>query len=472
MSDATLEEQELLHRIDWLIRLRWLAVLGLVITTYFANRIFKISLPVHLIYLMAIIIAIYNLIFFIYSKKAILKRISSMGIKAANRFANIQISVDILALCILIHLSGGVENPFTFYFIFHVIIASMLLTTKATYFQATFAIFIFSLNVLLEYYGILPHHYLEGFIPFELYKSIKYNFGFLFVFSSTLYISVYMATSITRKLRERHKEIICLKEHLEKKTKELEEVNEDLRKLDRLKTEFVSMASHELRGPLSSIQSLLKVILEGMVGEVSGKQRELIERVERRVLGLIVLINDLLDFSRIRIGKIVQEQEPLQLAEILQKIILLSEQKAKEKNINLKSDISQQLPLIQADKDNMEQVFTNLIDNAIRYTLQGEVCVNAYYSENYVIVEVSDTGIGIKEEDISKIFETFYRADNAKELVKIGTGLGLSIVKQIIDVHSGKIEVESKEGCGTKFKIYLPIFHKEVKDDESKLEWI
>lgn len=457
MQDGTLEEQELLQRINWFIKLRWVAVVGVIFATFFANRFLKISFPAHLVYLTAGMIAFYNLIFLIYSKKVILKRISSVGIKAAIRFANVQISVDILALILLIHLSGGIENPFTFYFIFHMIIASILLSTRATYFQATLVIFLFSLTTLLEYLKILPHHHLEGFIPFELCKSIKYNLGFLFVFSSTLYISIYIATSITGKLRRRQKEIICLKEHLEEKTKELEEVNEDLKKLDRLKTEFVSMASHELRGPLSSIQSLLKVILEGMVGEISEKQRELIERVERRVLSLIVLINDLLDFSRIRIGRIVQQQEPLQLTEILQKIISLSEQKAKEKNITLNCNIPSQLPLIQADKVNMEQVFTNLIDNSIIYTPQGNVSLKAYHNNEWVVVEIVDTGIGIKEDDVLKIFDAFYRADNAREIAKIGTGLGLSIVKQIIDAHSGKIEVESKIGVGTKFKVYLPI---------------
>jgi signal transduction histidine kinase len=457
MSNLTLEEQELIYRIDWLIRLRWLAVIGVIFTVYFVNNLLKISLQVNLIYLIAIFIAIYNLIFFIYSKKAILKRISSIGIKAANRFANIQISVDLLALCVLIHFSGGVENPFIFYFIFHMIIASMLLTSLATYIQAIFATFIFTLNVLLEYYGILSHYHLENFVPPDLWKNFNYNLGVLFVFTSTLYISVYFAVSIMNRLRERHKKILSLTEKLEKKTRELEEVNEDLKKLDRLKTEFVSMASHELRGPLSSIQSLLKVILEGMVGEINEKQRELIERVENRVMALIALINDLLDFSRIRIGRIVQEQKPIQIGEILQKIISLSEEKAKEKNINLKFNISQQLPLIKADRDNMEQLFTNLIDNAIRYTLEGgEVNVSAYSGDDYVIVEISDTGIGIKEEDIPKIFETFYRADNARELQKIGTGLGLSIVKQIVEVHGGEIEVKSKIGEGSTFKVFLP----------------
>jgi len=231
-----------------------------------------------------------------------------------------------------------------------------------------------------------------------------------------------------------------------------------LKELDRMKSDFVAMVSHELRTPLIAISQQISVILEGIAGEISEKQRELLIRAKERNRELITMIKNLLDLSKIESGQIVQYKEPINVNVALKKIINLMLPQALEKGIALEFEPYEPLPLINADVNNMEGVFTNLIGNAIQYTLQGgKTIVRSGVKGEYVKVEVIDTGIGIAQEDLPKIFDKFYRVKTEQTRKIVGSGLGLSIVKGIIEAHLGLIEVESELGKGTTFTVFLPI---------------
>lgn len=230
-----------------------------------------------------------------------------------------------------------------------------------------------------------------------------------------------------------------------------------LKALDKMRSDFVAMVSHELRSPLTSIQQHLSVILTGMVGNTTQKQEEILHKAKKKASDLIALINDLLDISRIEAGIVVQEKEPLQLSEVLQKTVDLMRSQAEAKNIILESSAVPQLPIINADRDNMEEVFTNLVSNAINYTPEGgQVTVEARTEGEYLCVEVSDTGIGIRKEALPRIFDKFYRVKTDQTRHIAGTGLGLSIVKGIVEAHLGSIQVKSEVGKGTTFTVLLP----------------
>ncbi len=230
-----------------------------------------------------------------------------------------------------------------------------------------------------------------------------------------------------------------------------------LKELDKMKSEFIAMVTHELRAPIAAVEQQLTVILNKMAGEVTEKQEQLLSRAKERTKGLLDLIKDLLDLSKIEAGKMVQYKEPLSLQEVIQRVVDLMKVEAENKKIDLQFSDSTKVSLILADRTSMEGIFTNLISNAIKYTPEGgKVWVNLAEEGGFVKATVSDTGIGLKKEDLPRIFDKFYRVKTTQTRQIVGTGLGLSIVKSIVDAHLGSITVDSEEGGGTTFTVLLP----------------
>lgn len=230
-----------------------------------------------------------------------------------------------------------------------------------------------------------------------------------------------------------------------------------LKELDQMKSDFVAMVSHELRSPLSAIYQQLGVIQEGLAGDVTKKQEQLIGRAKERTNGLLELIENLLDISKIEAGRIVQQMELLQLSEILEKLVDFLSSQAEKKGIAMGLHVSTPLPPINADRQNMEEVFNNLIQNAITYTPSGgKIEIRSGIRGEYVKIEVADTGIGIAAEDLPKIWDRFFRVKNERTRQIVGTGLGLPIVKGIVEAHLGSIEVESELDVGSTFTVHIP----------------
>ena len=231
----------------------------------------------------------------------------------------------------------------------------------------------------------------------------------------------------------------------------------NLKELDRMKSDFVAMVSHELRSPVASIQQQLSVILEGLSGDLTERQMRMLTRAKERARGLLDLINDLLDLSKIEAGMIVQYKEPLRLEELLKGVHKLMLPEAEAKGLKLKLHVKRPVPPVNGDRNNLEGVFTNLVNNAIKYTPEGgEITIRIKGEGKNVRAEVSDTGIGISRNDLSRIFDRFFRVKSEKTRQIVGTGLGLSIVKPIVEAHLGMISVESEEGGGSTFIVVLP----------------
>jgi signal transduction histidine kinase len=431
------------EKLRWFINLRWIACVGVFIVITCAKYILKIDLVLLPLYLGNISLIFCNTLFFLYNKQ-IDKRNDEQFFRKANRFANIQISLDLIILTYLIYFSGSIENPFIFYFVFHMVIASILLSNKAAYLYATFSCFLLGMIVIGEYFGTIPHYHLVGFIPQGQCLSLKYILGVFSVFVTTMYLTVYMTVQIVNRLRNEEKGLVV--------------ANLKLAEQDRLKSQYVLTVSHDLQSSLSAIQSCLKVVLDGLTGEISEKSKEMVARAEQRSRYLLQFVKDLLDLSKIRATKEI-EKKSISLSEIINKVVEQLKPKAKGKQIVLSVEDSVSPAIIFANADAIEQLLTNLIDNAIKYTpWGGKVTVECGPStvDGFVQVSVVDTGIGIPQEDLPHIFEDFYRAKNAEQFEKDGTGLGLSIVKQIIEAHNGKIWVESQVGKGSKFVFILP----------------
>jgi hypothetical protein len=227
---------------------------------------------------------------------------------------------------------------------------------------------------------------------------------------------------------------------------------------DRAKSEFVSTVSHELRTPMTAIKGYTDLLHAGAAGPINAEQKRFLSTIKSNTDRLTALINDLLDISRMETGRIRFEPRPLQIGEVVADVVNVLAGPAENKNLSLNYEVAAGLPDVMGDRDRLHQVLTNLIGNAIRYTLDGgEIDVKVYLVERAVRVDVRDTGIGIAPEDMAHLFERFYRADHPLVQETRGTGLGLSIVKMFIEMHGGRIWVESEPDEGSTFTFILPI---------------
>jgi len=231
------------------------------------------------------------------------------------------------------------------------------------------------------------------------------------------------------------------------------------KELDEMKNDFVHMVSHELRAPLAAIKQQHAVILDGLAGELTPKQSELLGRAQVKIQGLLDLINDLLDVAKMEAGRGQLEQVPLQLKEVLHEVVELMRARAEEQQVRLTLLVPEDFPPVLADRRSMEEIFTNLVSNAINYSPDGgRVTLSGTSHGDYLEVKVEDTGIGIEAEELNKIFDKFYRVKHHKTRQVIGTGLGLSLVKGLVEAHRGTVEVESEAGRGTVFRVLLPTY--------------
>jgi signal transduction histidine kinase len=237
---------------------------------------------------------------------------------------------------------------------------------------------------------------------------------------------------------------------LEKKGRELEIANKH-------KSEFLANMSHELRTPLNAILGYTELIVDNIYGEVPDKIREVLERLEKNGRHLLSLINDVLDLSKIEAGQFELSLQEYSISEVAQTVVTSVEGLAAEKNIILKSQVASNLTSGKGDEQRIAQVFLNLLGNAIKFTDKGEVRLEVSAHNEKFFVSVSDTGPGLSEADQKKIFEEFHQADGSSTRKKGGTGLGLSIAKRIVEMHGGRIWVDSALGKGSTFCFTLPV---------------
>ncbi len=219
---------------------------------------------------------------------------------------------------------------------------------------------------------------------------------------------------------------------------------------------FISIAAHDLKAPLSAIQSFLGVMLGGFAGELNERQRHMMERSSNRISELLNLISNLLDIPRIEMGQLVQEMTEVSLVDVINSFAEEGSNLAQRKGIKFTVQIPQNLPCVNGSPTRLQQVVTNLVTNAINYTNEGEVVIRALDTNGEVLVEVVDTGCGIPPDDLPRLFEDFFRGSNVGPK---GTGLGLSIAKRIVEAHGGRIWAESpctETGRGSKFSFTLP----------------
>jgi PAS domain S-box-containing protein len=238
---------------------------------------------------------------------------------------------------------------------------------------------------------------------------------------------------------------------------ERKQIEDELRRTLEMKTNFTSTVSHELRTPLAAVKEGIGIVLDGTSGAINKEQKEFLEIAKKNVDRLGRLINDILDFHKLESGKMVFNLRPNDINGVAKEVRELMLSVAEQKNLDFLLELDQGLPQVKFDRDKITQVLTNLVNNAIKFTEKGSIRIQTARKNDAIVVSVQDTGIGIKEEDMPRVFIRFEQLDTGMTRKTGGAGLGLSICKEIIERHNGKIWVDTKFGGGSTFNFTLPV---------------
>lgn len=250
----------------------------------------------------------------------------------------------------------------------------------------------------------------------------------------------------------------------------LEEKNQELERLDKLKDEFLANTSHELRTPLNGMIGLAESIIDGATGEITALQRKNLSMIANSGHRLLELVNDILDFAKLKNQGIELQQKPVGIYSLVDVVLSFSQSLVGDKDLQLISSVPDNLPLAYADEHRLEQILFNIIGNSIKFTESGKVEVSAQEKQEQLSITISDTGIGIPPEKHDKIFESFEQADGSTSREYGGTGLGLAVTKQLVELHGGTIWVESEVGKGSSFIFTLPVVDKKQKTQKSETQ--
>ena len=476
-QNYTPEEAALLVRLRVFVNMRWLAIIGVVIATVVASLVFHIGFPTVPVYIVCVFVALYNAVFF-FQARNLKNEPPGQIMRRAITYSNLHIVLDLITITILIHFTGGIENPFIFYFVFHAIAASISLHYRTTYTLATLALALVLLVVGLEYAGWIPHYNLQGFADPDLYRKASYVLPVLVAFSTVLFGATYLTTAISGQLKKRQREVVQLgaqlleekteevareKEMQEKLSKAYQELSQSLQQLKESQEQLIqaeklsslgqlaASIAHEVNNPLSGVLVYTQLLEKKIKGDGVAKEiaLEYLSKMEAELNRSTKLIGNLLDFARQSPPSFHQ----IDVNEVVNRSLDLAAHTAKMQQVQVIKELMPSLPEITADFDQLQQVCTNLILNAIQAMPDGgTLTLRTSLDNDYLKIEVSDTGYGISPENMRKLFTPFF---TTKHAVK-GVGLGLAVSYGIIQRHHGKIEVQSKEKAGTTFTIYLP----------------
>ena len=283
---------------------------------------------------------------------------------------------------------------------------------------------------------------------------VRRDLRMLMTLADELTIAIQNALSI-QEVRELNE---TLQQRIEDATKELRTSNMKLQKLDQAKDEFVSMASHQLRTPLTSVKGYISMVLEGDAGEITPMQQKLLSEAFASSERMVHLINDFLNVSRLQTGKFMLDARPIDLAKIVGQEVDSLESTAKSRNLKIKYRAPSRMPVLYIDEGKVRQVIMNFLDNAIYYSREHTaITVKLSVEAGEVLLEVHDTGIGVPEAEQARLFGKFFRATNARKQRPDGTGVGLYLAKRVITAHGGTMVFSSTEGEGSVFGFRLPI---------------
>jgi signal transduction histidine kinase len=416
-----------LLRLLWLIRLRWIAAGCLFLVLTAARCLIGLRIPATELYIGNAVLLALNLAYL-----ALFRRL----LARTNRFIAIQISLDLALLAYLLHFSGGVENPFAVFFIFHMIIAGILLAPRSAYLEAGVALAFFAVLLALERSGLLPRTAVPGLSRAEgLGAAVPYWVALLTAVAASLFGTVYLSSTVAEKLRQRDRELEAAVSSLERKDLE--------------KSRYVQQVSHDIRGSISAIQGCLRVVLDGLSGPLSDDPRRLVARAERRSRSLLEFANDLFYLSLLRAGEAFGKQSA-SLSELIAQLAQEMQAEAQERGLSLVTEDLSGGRMVTADVEALRRLLHCLLRNSFeRSPAGGSVTVRVESAPREIRICASDSGPGITAEELPYVFDDFYSGES-------GGGLGLAIVREVARQHGGAVHAENGPAQGCNFIVSIP----------------
>ena len=367
----------------------------------------------------------------------------------------VQIVIDLTTLMILIYITGGIESPLKLLLIFHIIVGSLILPGYVIYIITSLTFVSITAISFLEYHAYIPHFAFGGLYETPLYDNPQYVLMRLIVFCLMMFISAFITNRIAHQLYAQEKHLI----------EALDEIN----KSEIKKQKYIMGVVHEIKSPIAATKSLLILVLEGYVGEVSPQVKEKLGRAMIRTTESLGMINNILRISSLRLFA-ENSSEDVDIYNVVTELLKENNDRLNEKSIKVvKESKGIRKRIIKGDKFLLQLAISNIISNAVKYTNdKGQIWISLKYSNEFIELSICDDGIGIEKSDLKKIFKNYYRAKNIQTEYQEGAGVGLSLVKEIIIQHRGEISATSPSPIGndkrpgTCFNIKLPYSFEEI----------
>ncbi|MGD2109985.1 MAG: HAMP domain-containing sensor histidine kinase [Phycisphaerae bacterium] len=445
------------HR--WFIRLRWIiafATLVLLLAERYYTPEFHRPVAIHFC-LGAL--AVVNVIWTLISRDLSATRFDESEsappavVRSAMLFANAQMTVDLLILTVILRYSGGIENPMAIFYLFHMIIAALLLTPLNAFLQGCWALLLYSVLAIGECLNVLrPHYSFLTTTNSALYQDWGYVIAGIFVLAAGVFGVLYFTLQISTRLDEQEVELHKANDALRRSQVAIED-------LQARRTRFMQTAAHQLKSPLAGIETLAGLLRDGVVP--AEKSADILARIVGRCREATAQVTELLTLAR------VQEATPSRhhaastdVARAIQKACKNFSDQAKTKSLELHVDTMSCTGVrASVDERDLNDCLLNLLDNALKYTESGgSVWVTGRADESFVSISVKDTGMGIAEESVDDLFDPFRRGNLALAANIPGSGLGLAIVLEVVEQAHGRIEVKSAVGKGSEFTLFFPKF--------------
>ncbi len=475
-------EEELFGRLGWFIKIRWAFLAGLVLTIFLARYEFRIGLPYSKIAAVGAFILVYNSLLFFHHRLA--GRKGTPDPRATRFEANFQIGADYVSLSAVIHFAGGVENPFIFLYLLHVIIGSILLSRREVWAHGLLAYVLFLAVAFSEYAGLIPHYTIKGVFDVPKHQNLWFVLSVSGSLLVTLLTTIAMSCSIVKSLRAREFELMETRAMLQKKSEEFEAANRELREKQTLLIQKEKLASlgqlsagmaHEINNPIQFIQGNMHILTEAMdtILPILDRRAEtnsnltiarlrypffrdhirtLLDDMYSGTVRIADIVKDLKQFARADEGRL---DEDIDVNEVVKSSLRLVHNKIK--HYRLVTELDQDLPGVKGNGSKIEQVLVvSLINAAEALAERGngmiKVGTTGDVENGSICISISDNGAGMTEEVRRRLFDPFFTTKQRSG----GTGLGLSIAYGIIKDHNGRIEVDSKTGEGTTFRFFFP----------------
>ena len=422
-------------RLDWFNKLRWGAVALAALAVVAVETVVPHPLPMRPILVTVGLLALLNALYTWRNH-----RLAPVSIGAELRLVKMQMVGDLVALTVLLNLTGGIENPLLFIYVVHVVIGALLFKGRAIFTVAWLAIVLFTGEVAGEYLGLIPHHHLLG--TSAMTHELPYILVTLASFWLVLLASAYMGASIMK-----HNRMI---------RDDLVERQRKLMTADEAKMKFFRFVTHEVKSPVTTAQSAVELAVEMGGSDLPPAVAGMLDRAVARLEQATEIVKDLADLTR---GGLHGDEpvRSLDLSALVAEVVDQHREAASGRAQEFDVVMPDQPVMVTSDRGMLGKIVTNLVSNAVRYNRDGgRVRVALEDHRDTIAVEVADEGIGIEPEDRQRIFEEFYRTAAAQKQTALGTGLGLPIVQHFVTELGGEVQVISTPGEGATFRVVLP----------------